>query len=165
LNAASQNISLAEVSAHRRRQRLCDKRYQLNTQVFGPLSCVADDAAASVLDDYPCASVKEVCCRLGIKQDIMDRHAPELRSRIARTHREWRRINTVRRHKQLHEDVRLIAFELVRDGIYTSMRRILKLLTPGHLANWKVYNEAFLEARKALADAGETDWMRTAEQF
>ena len=62
----------------------------------------------------------------------------------------------MRRHKELHEDVRLIAFELVREGIYPSMDRILELLTPGHLASWTAYNEAFREARRAIADAGET---------
>jgi hypothetical protein len=106
--------------------------------------------AELIITENPPPSVKELCGRLRISKAMMDKYAPELRSGVALRFREWKSEEKKRRHKELFREIHEIAAKLDRQGFCPTPKRILKLLSPGRKAGWRVINNAICEARDAL---------------
>lgn len=106
--------------------------------------------AESMIAENPPPSVKELCMRLGISVKTLNRHAQEIRKEAALRHREWKRADTKRRHKEVYQEIHEIAVALVGQGLYPAPTRILKLLSPHHKSCWHVITDAIGQARDAV---------------
>jgi hypothetical protein len=106
-----------------------------------------------LLAEDPVPSVKEVCMRLDISRGILTKYAPELVKRIAQKQQEWKNRDLMRRRAQLAKDVRDIAFDLDREGVSPTAKRIIGMLPTGHTACWQFLAKAILDAQEEIRDA------------
>ena len=107
-------------------------------------------AAESVLEESPVPSVRSVCQRLGITIWFMNRYFPDVRRRISEQHRRCSLAETLRQRELLFQEVRDIARELYRRGLYPSAVRIMDCIPEGLSCEWMTVNMAVRDAQEAL---------------
>jgi hypothetical protein len=106
-----------------------------------------------LLAEEPVPSVKEVCIRLDISRGTLTKYAPGLVKKIAQKHQEWKNRDLLRRRAQLAKDVRDIAFDLDREGVLPTAKRIIVALPTGHTGSWQFLAKAILDAQEDVRDA------------
>lgn len=108
-------------------------------------------ALSSALNEDPPPSVAQVIRRLECSEITIRRHFPELCSKLAHRHAEYRTRRAVERKAQAAEEVRRIAHELQMIGMKLTRRNIRPLLSSSAYLNLREGRTALGEARDLSA--------------
>jgi AraC-like DNA-binding protein len=126
------------------------ERYRQSFKSRGP---ELERQVEPLLAEDPVPSVKEVCIRLDISRGFLTKYAPELVKKIAQKRQEWKNRDLLRRRAQLAKDVHDIAFDLDREGVLPTAKRIIAALPAGHTGGWQFLAKAILDAQEDVRDA------------
>jgi hypothetical protein len=100
----------------------------------------------------PPVSLKVLACRLGCHEDTLRRRFPDLATLLIRRFRDYRRANYLTRKQQLRIEMRRVALDLHRCGLYLSLERISSyMIPPRNLIGNKMANELLHSIREEIA--------------
>jgi hypothetical protein len=152
-NVLSKRLGCSPSSLHRHHHSLCRALHMRHDDYLKRVILnVRDELEAALNHQSPPVSLKVLACRLGYHENTLRRRFPDLAPLLIRRFRNYRRANYLTRKQQLRAEMRRVALDLHRCGLYPSLERISKYLTPPRsLTGNRIASELLYSIREEIA--------------